>query len=347
MPASQPPDPAQCHTATPSIMTKRSCISPKDSTLPLKKRRVLVERWEEALLSPAPHFTPQPSYTPWTAHHPAMQHLAVSDPCNIFSPAPFTQSNASMYPFRPWSSVPQVSPGDFQVLTCPPSCVPSVPYSQAFHGISETEAALTPKHAQRHTVFQEADRPGLQPRMPLGLREKSVSPLQPLAGDVPQVDIADSGISESSADSSLEDLRLEAQMESFPSPRSDVGAEIHPAGVPAHKERRFDCEDCGRKFKKRAYLVRHRRLHTGERPYSCDICSATFSQMPNLWYHKRIHTGESPYECAVCQRKFRSSSHLKRHQRLHTGETPYACPSCPAAFITWDKLNRHKMIDHP
>lgn len=337
-------------------MTKRSCISPKDSTLPLKKRRVLVESWEEALTSPVPHFTPQPSHTPWrTALLPAVQqHLVASDPCSVFSPPPFAQSNASMYPFRPWSSgtnasypsVHQASPADFQVLMYPPGGIPSIPFSQTFQGLSETEAALTPKHAQPLPAFQEASSPRIQPRAPLGLRQKSMSPLQPLAGDVPQGDAADSGISESSADSSLEDLRLEAQTESFPSPRSGAG-EIHSVGGAAHKDRRFDCEDCGRKFKKRAYLVRHRRLHTGERPYSCDICSATFSQMPNLWYHKRIHTGESPYECAVCQRKFRSSSHLKRHQRLHTGETPYACPSCPAAFITWDKLNRHKMIDHP
>ncbi|XP_042859503.1 zinc finger protein 629-like [Penaeus japonicus] len=169
------------------------------------------------------------------------------------------------------------------------------------------------------------------------------------------VDTNDSGISESSADSSLEGSPLQTPIAFSPytgdlSRREDSRSvtPIFESQTPlsVHGESRFDCEDCGRKFKKRAYLVRHRRLHTGERPYSCDICSATFSQMPNLWYHKRIHTGESPYECAVCQRKFRSSSHLKRHQRLHTGETPYACPSCPAAFITWDKLNRHKMIDH-
>ncbi|XP_063593844.1 zinc finger protein 23-like [Penaeus indicus] len=170
-------------------------------------------------------------------------------------------------------------------------------------------------------------------------------------------DTNDSGISESSADSSLEGSPLQTPVDAALSPhvsdisycedpRSDAPPFASRTPLSVHGESRFDCEDCGRKFKKRAYLVRHRRLHTGERPYSCDICSATFSQMPNLWYHKRIHTGESPYECAVCQRKFRSSSHLKRHQRLHTGETPYACPICPAAFITWDKLNRHKMIDH-
>ncbi|XP_042857173.1 zinc finger protein 467-like [Penaeus japonicus] len=332
-------------------MTKRSCISPKDSTLPLKKRRVLVESWEAALLSPAPHFPPQqPSYTTWrTMYHPAMQHLAFPDSCNVFSPTPYTPSNASMHPFRPWSSanntsshfMPPSSPAAFQPHLCPQNYAPSLSYPQVFHGISETEAALTPRQAQRSPALPEAEAPpsGFRAQGPVG-RQKSTSPLHPLVGDEPQPDAADSGISESSADSSLEDLRLEAHTESLPSPRSDVGA-------PALKDRRFDCEDCGRKFKKRAYLVRHRRLHTGERPYSCDICSATFSQMPNLWYHKRIHTGESPYECAVCQRKFRSSSHLKRHQRLHTGETPYACPSCPAAFITWDKLNRHKMIDHP
>ncbi|XP_037792078.1 zinc finger protein 467-like [Penaeus monodon] len=112
-------------------------------------------------------------------------------------------------------------------------------------------------------------------------------------------DTNDSGISESSADSSLEGSPLQTPVDAVFSPhvgdvsyredpRSDAPPFASRTPLSVHGESRFDCEDCGRKFKKRAYLVRHQRLHTGETPYACPSCPAAFITWDKLNRHKMI-----------------------------------------------------------
>ncbi|XP_076016535.1 uncharacterized protein LOC143008597 [Genypterus blacodes] len=86
-------------------------------------------------------------------------------------------------------------------------------------------------------------------------------------------------------------------------------------------EKPFKCQECGKAFLRRDYLVVHVRTHTGEKPYQCPFCGKFFTQSAYLCVHKRIHTGEKPYCCRVCGRRFRNSTAASHCQRYHGENT--------------------------
>ncbi|KFQ39811.1 Zinc finger and SCAN domain-containing protein 22, partial [Mesitornis unicolor] len=54
------------------------------------------------------------------------------------------------------------------------------------------------------------------------------------------------------------------------------------------------CKECGKSFKKKIFLIRHQRIHSGEQPYKCGECGKAFSQNSHVITHQRIHSGERP-----------------------------------------------------
>uniref|UniRef100_A0A6I8NZI7 C2H2-type domain-containing protein n=1 Tax=Ornithorhynchus anatinus TaxID=9258 RepID=A0A6I8NZI7_ORNAN len=117
-----------------------------------------------------------------------------------------------------------------------------------------------------------------------------------------------------------------------------------PAGENHRGERPFPCPECGKRFSKKAHLVRHQRTHTGERPYPCPDCGKRFSQKIHLGSHQKTHTGERPFPCPECEKRFRKKTHLIRHQRIHTGERPYQCAQCGRSFTHKQHLVRHQRV---
>ena len=57
------------------------------------------------------------------------------------------------------------------------------------------------------------------------------------------------------------------------------------------KERKFDCETCGKSFRKNWLKLRHiKNVHQKpEKTYSCKTCNATFKQRGKLVVHKKSH----------------------------------------------------------
>jgi uncharacterized Zn-finger protein len=120
-----------------------------------------------------------------------------------------------------------------------------------------------------------------------------------------------------------------------------VGVETMMKCVEDDSVKKWECTVCQYRCDRRALLVMHVRVHTGERPFVCTVCDARFTQNVNLTKHMRTHTGEQPFECSVCGVRFTQSGHLSTHMHTHTGERPYECSECGAKFAQNGVLVTH------
>ena len=73
------------------------------------------------------------------------------------------------------------------------------------------------------------------------------------------------------------------------------------------------CEYCGIYFPE-FRLKNHRRMHQDQMPWECEFCGKRFRKKFVLVNHRRTHTGEKPYKCDKCERRFYTRSHLVQHQ---------------------------------
>jgi|GEM_PF-3945741 len=135
--------------------------------------------------------------------------------------------------------------------------------------------------------------------------------------------------------------------------RGTIACHRSPAGRP------YACpvESCGWRFRQRAFLYEHTRIHRGERPYVCPIesCDRRFVQLVSMQAHiQQAHTHDLtrvlPYACPLenCQRRFRQSAHQKTHLRVHAREKPHVClfAGCRQRFSQKQGLQGHLRTDH-
>ncbi|XP_074666539.1 uncharacterized protein LOC141917331 [Strix aluco] len=113
------------------------------------------------------------------------------------------------------------------------------------------------------------------------------------------------------------------------------------------REKKYECEHCGKVFMCRSVLTHHRRIHTGEKPFKCWDCGKSFKLRGYLLSHQRTHREEKPYLCTTCGKRFSWSSQLNTHRRIHTGERPYTCLHCGMIFWQNYDLRKHKRAIHP
>ena len=110
------------------------------------------------------------------------------------------------------------------------------------------------------------------------------------------------------------------------------------------KEKPHQCEYCSKSFNKKATLVRHKRVHTGDKPYLCKFCGFSCTQKQNLAIHERQHTEEKPYRCEICDRGFYQWIQLQNHKLDHTGARPYVCDICGHSCKAKSYLKQHMSI---
>merc|ERR1712093_113324 len=81
------------------------------------------------------------------------------------------------------------------------------------------------------------------------------------------------------------------------------------------------CNQCGKKFQRKAHLLRHQQQHSGDRPYSCKFCAKTFKRSDVLRDH-----------FSRCERRGTSAipSSLERGRKRH------ACDECSRLKVKCD-----------
>ncbi|KAG7172889.1 serine-rich adhesin for platelets-like [Homarus americanus] len=140
------------------------------------------------------------------------------------------------------------------------------------------------------------------------------------------------------------------------------------------------CAVCNKKFKTRATVKTHLRVHRGEEVmYKCECCPVMYSQKFNLIKHLaskhqrdaegrpltqslscpecafttladyklkahtvRRHTIDKPFKCNHCTYATTEKTALAKHIRTHTKEKPYVCETCGFHAPTLSSLWRHR-----
>lgn len=145
-------------------------------------------------------------------------------------------------------------------------------------------------------------------------------------------------------------------------------------------EKPHACVKCNKRFKLRASLLIHDRVHEDKKLLStgksgttahaklsrniCKTCGKWFKVRASLLLHEQthsgeelqpsdaralhanasIHTGEMPFACKTCGKKFRLWENLLRHERSHTGEKPFRCTECGHQTAYAGALHTHMRV---
>lgn len=126
------------------------------------------------------------------------------------------------------------------------------------------------------------------------------------------------------------------------------------------------CEECGKSFKRKDYLTKHRKeVHqiTNEgkllapETFMCILCDKTFKRKLALKYHVSLAHGSSSnqadkvYLCDACPYSTVYKGTFNRHLNIHkrekaTGIRTFQCQYCDAIFNRISHLNHHRRKAH-
>ena len=93
------------------------------------------------------------------------------------------------------------------------------------------------------------------------------------------------------------------------------------------------CDICNRQFGYQHKLAAHKKLHLADRAFACTECDRRFKDRAGLTCHMRMH-GEKPELCSDCGRRFAHVASLREHKkRVHSTDRPFKCQLCDKAFV--------------
>ncbi|XP_050676718.1 zinc finger protein 135-like isoform X7 [Leptidea sinapis] len=115
----------------------------------------------------------------------------------------------------------------------------------------------------------------------------------------------------------------------------------------AHGLPRPQCGACGKKFSYPFLLLQHQQTyHMGERKYECNQCQKRFTTKYYLTRHLRRHSDSRPFTCHVCGKSFKEKTALRAHTDIHIDRRRYKCTTCGEAFVQSTSLKYHVAKRH-
>ncbi|KAM6906105.1 insulinoma-associated protein 1a [Lycodopsis pacificus] len=138
--------------------------------------------------------------------------------------------------------------------------------------------------------------------------------------------------------------KASASVKTAPEEAKDSSDRDTPSPGPSEsgsEEGLYDCNHCGKKFKRQAYLRKHLVSQHGSPKPAEDEDAPERSAAPlNL-------SGSACHLCPVCGESFSNRGGLERHIRLLHSSQVYPCKYCPAVFYSSPGLTRHINKCHP
>ncbi|XP_039433305.1 zinc finger protein 629-like isoform X2 [Culex pipiens pallens] len=106
------------------------------------------------------------------------------------------------------------------------------------------------------------------------------------------------------------------------------------------------CADCDERFFRTWDLEKHRvEKHSDSEIYKCDTCSKTFIEHWRLLRHQRTHSTEKKFKCDMCDKSFTESGNLAKHKKqVHTKDRPFSCEICSKSYPQKKDLQGHMLV---